>query len=355
MARPIRVGMIGTGFGRKVQGPGFVKHPEFDLVAVASARRAHAEEAAQELGATYATDDWERMLEEVEMDLVSVVTPPVFHHRMARRALERGRDLLLEKPTAMNVAEVEDLLALATSRKCMHALNHEFRWTPARAQARELVRSGEIGTLLRYNVHSFSSFFNRHTGIPRRWLCDASMGGGLLGALGSHLIDSAIHVAGPIDSVSARLETQVKGRPDELGRERACTADDGFTVLLDFDSGGSGILECSAVLSHAWTSYSLHGERGSLFIEKDQLYRTSADRHHEPVPPDERFAIASLGADARLDPFYAFLSALAPCLRARTEFRPNLVDGLAVQRVLDAARASSRSGQRESVLAPQPR
>ena len=62
MTAPIRVGLIGTGFGRKVQGPAFVQHPEFELVALASARIEHAQEAGRELGVAYVTDDWRAML-----------------------------------------------------------------------------------------------------------------------------------------------------------------------------------------------------------------------------------------------------------------------------------------------------
>ena len=72
----------------------------------------------------------------------------------------------------------------------------------------------------------------------------------------------------------------------------------------------------------------------------------------EPYPVPEEFQIQKLGADARLDPFYAFLESLAPAIEGRTEFRPNLEDGLKVQQVLDAARLSSSSGRRERAGGP---
>ena len=346
MEKPFRVGIIGTGFGRLVQGPGFREHPEFELVGIASARRERAEDAARELGVAYATDNWKKMLDELEMDLVSVITPPVQHHPMGMRVLESGRDLLLEKPTAMNAGQAGQLLRAAQAHGRVHALNHEFRWVPARAAMQARAASGAMGRILRVELRGLFDFYNGTMPRPWGWLCDASMGGGILGALGSHYVDFVRFVAGEITAVTARTVTQVPSRKDAAGVDRACTADDGFTLMLELESGALGLIECSAALSGRRETVEIHGEKESLILENDQLKIVRPGGQPEPcaIPPE--LEIRRHSADARLDPFYAFLDALAPRLRDRKPFTPSLVDGLRVQQVLDGARLSSRTGSR---------
>ena len=74
-------------------------------MAVASAREERAAQTAEKFGIPNAYGDWKRMLDEVECDVVSIVTPPYLHHEMALATFERGRHVFCEKPFAMNVAE----------------------------------------------------------------------------------------------------------------------------------------------------------------------------------------------------------------------------------------------------------
>ncbi len=349
MTRPIRVAMIGAGFGRRVQGPAFVKHPDYRLVGIASARLESARAAAAELGVERFSDDWRRLLDEVECDLVSVVTPPVHHHAQARRALELGRDLLLEKPAAMNAAQVEDLLSVARGAGRIHGLNHEYRKVPARAFARELLRRGDIGPLTRVVARSHYEFFHPQRGMKWRWLCDAAMGGGMWGAIGSHLVDFAHWVGGPITAVSARMENHFPTRPDESGAPRPVTADDGFVVTGEFAGGATVLFEASAVVAHRDDVFELHGQDGTLVVENDALFRIAPGRPRGAVTVEPAFEIERHGADVRLDPFYALLTELAARLRDRGEFHPSLEDGLLTQRVLDAARLSHAEGRRVAI------
>src|SRR5436305_15343879 len=102
---PIRVLLIGTGFGALVHAPGFTRHPAFRLVGVASGTLANARRVATEFDVPHATDDWSGMLAEIAADLVSIATPVGQHYTMARAALERGRHGLRHTPLAMNAAE----------------------------------------------------------------------------------------------------------------------------------------------------------------------------------------------------------------------------------------------------------
>ncbi|TMQ62439.1 MAG: Gfo/Idh/MocA family oxidoreductase, partial [Candidatus Eisenbacteria bacterium] len=129
---PIRVLLIGTGFGAQVHAPGFASNRAFKLAGVASGNLENARRVAAEFAIPYATDDWKRMLDEADADLVSIATPVDQHYPMARAALERGRHVLCEKPFAMNLAEARELSSLAAAKGVVHVVNHEFRHFPAR-------------------------------------------------------------------------------------------------------------------------------------------------------------------------------------------------------------------------------
>src|SRR6266446_4030543 len=103
--KEIRIGIIGAGFARSTQIPAFKACAGARIVAIASARREHAEEVAREFGIESVLSDWRALVERDDIDLVSIVTPVVTHREMTLAALDRGKAVLCEKPMAMNAAE----------------------------------------------------------------------------------------------------------------------------------------------------------------------------------------------------------------------------------------------------------
>src|SRR5437660_2679130 len=101
----IRIGIIGAGFARSTQIPGFKACEGARIVAIASARREHAEEVAREFDIEHVEDDWRALVARDDVNLVSVVTPVVTHCEMTLAALERRKAVLCEKPMAMNADE----------------------------------------------------------------------------------------------------------------------------------------------------------------------------------------------------------------------------------------------------------
>ncbi len=79
MPDKLRVGVVGTGFGTTVQVPGFQAHPDFEVVAICSANLGRAQAAAQQAGVPHAFDDYRRMLELPDLDIVSITSPPATH------------------------------------------------------------------------------------------------------------------------------------------------------------------------------------------------------------------------------------------------------------------------------------
>ena len=147
----LRVGVVGSSFGGKVHVPAFRAQGTFDVVALASPRS--AAEVAAGLKIPHAFDSTEAMLDGVELDVVSVASPPFDHLPSVLAALARGKHVLCEKPFGLSVAECEEMLAASERAGTVCALAHEFRYVPARIAVR--IRPGL--TLLRRSVESFSS------------------------------------------------------------------------------------------------------------------------------------------------------------------------------------------------------
>ncbi|NOT33439.1 MAG: Gfo/Idh/MocA family oxidoreductase, partial [Candidatus Eisenbacteria bacterium] len=148
----IRVILLGASFARLVQAVGFQRHAGFEVVGIAGSDAAKARRVADELGIVNASGDWRQLIAEVEADLVSIVTPVDLHHPMMLSALAAGRHVLCEKPTALHRFQAIEMRDAARAAGRVAAINHEFRFFPARAAAVEIVRAGGIGTPRRAEI-----------------------------------------------------------------------------------------------------------------------------------------------------------------------------------------------------------
>src|SRR5436190_15640304 len=109
MAEKVGIGIIGTGFARRVQIPAFRACDNAWIASVASGAIENAQATADDLGIGHFSDDWRKTLDHPEVDLVCITTPPVLHREMALFAIERGKHVLCEKPMAMTVAEAKEM------------------------------------------------------------------------------------------------------------------------------------------------------------------------------------------------------------------------------------------------------
>jgi predicted dehydrogenase len=343
MVDAFRVGVVGTGFGERVQIPGFRK-AGFDVVAVGSARKERAEAVAAKWDIPAAYDDYASMLDGGGLDVVSVVTPPHLHRAMSVAALQRRLHVLCEKPFAMDGAEAEAMVAAAEASGTVHAVDFEFRYLPVRQEAKRLLDAGYVGEVRGANVLWFGDFLSERTGRPFGWLSDREKGGGLLGAAGSHAIDLIRWLLGEPTEVASSVRTFVPRRTTPTGDARAVTADDAFVLRLRMASGAEVVMHFNAAVGVPTSRIELVGTDGTLVMERDTLLGAKAGEAMAPlpVPPPEEALDAD---DARLQPFVALARRFAANLRGEARELPTFEDGLRCQRIMDAARASSARGE----------
>lgn len=352
-----RVAIIGTGFGRLVQAVGFQRHEGFELVAIAGTGEAKTREIAAQLGIAGAFDDWRRMLDQVGPDLVSVVTPVDLHHPMMLAALERGAHVLCEKPTALHRFQAAEMREAARSAGRVAAINHEFRFFPARAHALALARRGDIGTPRRGEILGRYPLWSRPETRGWTWLSDARRGGGVLGALGSHHTDCLRLFFGEPISVwaSVRVDQPRRGPTADQPDQRLATADDGCTVQYEFASGATALFDLSASAPYRWERFEIHGSDATLRWDETgyRLWRIVAGKEPELLElPAELRLDPRPGDHALVAPFGVMVDRLHRALDGRAEMEPNFDEAVAVQSALDAARESSAAGTRVRVDPP---
>lgn len=352
----VGISFIGTGFARKVQMPAFAGCSGARIVSVASAGLGNAESAAREFGAPHFTDDWRESIDRPDVDLVCITTPPVLHYEQTLFALERGKHVLCEKPMAMNASEAEAMCRAAESAGVLALIDHELRFQHGRKLAFELLRAGEIGPVRHVN-YVFRNAQRGDPNVPWNWWSDEAAGGGALGAIGSHAVDGLLWLLGTdLESVFCQLQTHVRERRDAEGRLRPVTTDDEVTMAVRFADGpvtanATGTISLSMIeypdYQHTIEFVGTLGSLRLLFLG-EILVTKAGDSEWKEIPVTVGPGIEGLFDSGFPSGFVAFAERIVGAIaegRSTVADAATFRDGLRIQRVLDAARESDRTGR----------
>ena len=356
MKEKIGIGVIGTGFGRKVQIPAFLECENVEIASVASGQLKNARETAAECGATHFTDDWRETVAHADVDLVCITTPPLLHREITLFAIEHGKHILCEKPMAMNLAEAAEMTAAANGKPLLTLIDHELRFQAGRQLAYRMLRDGAVGKIR----HVKSIFQAPHRGDPNvawNWWSDANVGGGALGAIGSHIIDSLNWFLGTdISSISCQLQTNVKARRDASNEMRAVTSDDESNMLLRFaDSELTG--DATGLVSISMTEgpkymnrVEFYGTGGTMRVDHlgEIFVARSGEADWTEIEVDLGKQLPGVADTGFARGFMAIAPVLVDAIRNGShtiEHAATFEDGVRVQKVLDAARESDATGR----------
>lgn len=232
---PLRVGLIGYGLAGSVfHAPLIAATEGLALDTVVTANPDRQRQAVTEHPGVRTVTDADALFAGADgLDLIVIASPNRTHVPLARRALEAGLPVVVDKPLAATAAEAEQLAALAEERGLLLSAFQNRRWDNDFRTVRKLIADGALG-----RVQRFESRFERWRPHPKggwRESGDPAEIGGLLYDLGSHVVDQALHLFGPAATVYA--ETDVR-------REGAEADDDTFIAITHV--GG--------VRSHLWVS-----------------------------------------------------------------------------------------------------
>jgi predicted dehydrogenase len=242
----IRAGVIGYGLsGRVFHTPFIAAHPEFvlDTIVTADAGR-RGQAAAQHPSARLLSSADELMTDAAaRLDLIVIASPPATHVHLAHAALDAGLAVVIDKPFAVTAADGRELIEKAERLGLLLTVYQNRRWDGDFLTLQALITAGRLGEVRRFE----SRFEWWKPGQGKAWKAAATpaQGGGILYDLGSHLLDQALVLFGPVEDVYAEV----------LTRQHGGAADDDTFVALGHASG---------VQSHLWMN-GLTGQKGARF------------------------------------------------------------------------------------------
>jgi predicted dehydrogenase len=255
----IRVALIGYGFvGKTFHVPLIRSVPGFEIAVVGSRNpgKVHAD-----LPDAHVFADPEEAATSAKADLVVIASPNETHVPLATAALNAGKDVVIDKPFTVTLAEARKLTELALNQKRLLSVFHNRRWDSEFLGARAVIEEGRLGEVLHFESH-FDRF---RPEVRLRWRETPGPGSGVWYDLGPHLADQALQLFGLPKTIAGNLAVQ----------RREAQTDDWFHVLLNYDRLRV-ILHGSVVVAGGTPRMAIHGTGGSwlkygLDVQEEQL------------------------------------------------------------------------------------
>jgi predicted dehydrogenase len=363
-AAEVRIGVIGYGAMGKAHSYGYAAAPVIrprgvrPRLTIMSGRNEPAvREAASALGFATWTTDWRELVASPAVDVVDICTPPGTHAEIITAAALAGKAVICEKPLAVRLSDAHAAAVAVAERNVLAAIGFNYRYLPAVALMRQLIVEGEIGEVLLWRGSWLSDEF-LDPAIPFDWRFDAALGGSTIADLGSHLVDLAEWMVGPVTEVCAQSATFTAERPVGPGdpAKRPVGIDDASSALLRFGSGATGVLEVARTCARRPCDFTVevNGTKGTAVfsyarlnelrlgrvVDDERYYGMRTIRAEHPSHPYEAgwWAIGQgVGYDAS---FVNFLGGLLETWPAGP-WLPDLKTGLRVQRVCAAMERSA--------------
>ncbi|MBD3010003.1 MULTISPECIES: Gfo/Idh/MocA family protein [unclassified Streptomyces] len=360
----IGVGLISVGVMGRLHARSYLQSQQFfpelptraELVIAADPDpngRAYATEA---LGFRETTNDYRKLLAHPDVDVVSICSPNFLHHEIALATIDAGKHFWIEKPMGRSARESREIAQGAAAAGLFTAVGFNYRHAPAVAEARRLIRSGELGRITNLQIRMITSYASDPTqGFTWRYE-QAQAGSGVLGDVLSHGFDLAQFLVAPITSVNAVTERFIPRRPLPEGGSREVENEDYAALLARFDGGAIGIFETTrvAIGPHAEYIIEVYGTKGSLrwnFDRMNQLELADNGTGYRTI-----MTPTSYGEFGRFQPNagpgigFNDLKTIEAALFLRSvaegvQLAPSAADGWSASELVDVSLRSAESGQ----------
>lgn len=377
--KSIGVGLVSVGWMGKMHSRAYrslaLLYPELGvdcrLVHAADPNPAAREFATDVLGYAKASADYEAVLADPEVDVVSVCSPNFLHAEIGIAAARAGKALWIEKPAGRGVAETRSIEQAVDDAGVATSIGFNYRYPPAVQYARQLISDGALGTITNVRGRYFGGF-SSNPEDPMAWRFTRKWSGnGVLGDLMGHLVDQIHYLVGPIGSVTGTTGTYITQRKAPAGTPNAgelvdVENEDYANMLVRFDptavaAGALGTLEASRIAAGPRNEYTFEvfGTEGSLRwsferMNELELALTRTGPHvgytslfaGDAFPDYTRFQ-PSTGTAMGYDDLKTIEAArfLSGYLHADLPAGSNIHDAVASAQVLSAAEASAESGR----------
>ncbi|MDR2163612.1 MAG: Gfo/Idh/MocA family oxidoreductase [Clostridiales Family XIII bacterium] len=383
--KKINIGLIGTGFMGRAHSLAWLNvsrvfDTDFDpVLKVCFSRNPDlTREFTEKWGWETVTDDWRTIIERDDIDVIDISAPTFMHSEIAVAAAEAGKHIFCEKPAAVTYAQAKAMAEAAEKAGVVHYLNHNYRRVPAVTYAKHLIDDGRIGDIFHWRG-TYLQDWVVDPNFPLTWHFKKELaGGGPLYDLNSHSVDLARYLVGEIDAVTAVQKTFVTERPlpgkraatftsgDEVSEEKGpVDIDDASFIIAEFERGTLGSFNSTrfATGRKNCNELEIYGNKGSLrwnFERMNELEffdatRPAAEQGFKTISVttgNHPYAGNWWGPGHIIGYENTFFHAAVDFLNAISDggvLTPNLNDGVACIRVLEAAIKSSEEKRRVAV------
>ena len=265
-------GLIGFGGMGKWHTEILESVPEIELAGIydiKEEKRKLAEEAGFH---TYETE--EAMLADESIDVILVATPNDTHRPIALRAMEAGKNVIVEKPATLSLKELTELEDMAGKTGQFLTVHQNRRWDEDLLTVREILKDQPMGEIFRIESRVHGS-----RGIPGDWRKEKAHGGGMVLDWGVHLFDQIFRLTG-----ERRLKTVYATLTNVTNQE----VDDGFTAVLRFEGGLEVLVEVGTNNFISLPRWYVLGENGSAVVEdwdlSGKIVKAFSEEEKEIVP-----------------------------------------------------------------------
>lgn len=342
-----------------------------------------AKDAKERFGFEKCCTDWRDIINDPEIDVVSICTPNNCHAEIAIAALEAGKHVICEKPIASTLEDakkMEQAAAKAAEKGIISMNAYQYRRVPALVLAKKFLDEGSLGKILNIRCTYLQSW-SADPDSPLSWRFQKEIAGaGTLGDIASHVIDIAQYLGGDIDQVVSMVKTYINERPvqeggvDLLGtvklgadaKRKPVDVDDEDTFLVKFRSGAVGSIEATR---NAWgrnnyITVEVHGTEGTVCFNYERLNELDVCWAKDPddrrgfktiyTGPAHFYGDATWNipgmnigyGELKAIEMYDFISAIVKGEQPSTNFKV----GCRIEKVCEAVAKSAKTNQWENVI-----
>ncbi len=249
MKKEIGFGIIGCGTWGDVHARTLSQSPNSKLVGICDLDLGRAKQFAEKYNTLFAYDNVNAMLENKDIDAVSIVTPDFTHTELICAALEAGKHIIVEKPMATTVEDCRRIINLRDKMGKKLMVNYSNRWKTPFIQVKKLITSGELGDLQMVNIKLNDTIY-----VPTKMLSWASKSNAL-NFLGTHLVDLIRWVS------STEINRVYSVSQSKLLKSMGIDTPDFFQSILELNNGGTVYMEnCWIIAESAPSVYEFKAE-----------------------------------------------------------------------------------------------
>ncbi len=294
MARPLRIAIAGAGYFSAFHHDAWARIPAVTVVANCDADLTKARAAASRHNIARSFGDVAAMLNEMQPDLVDIVTPPQTHAALCRLVADRGIAAVCQKAFCTSLAEARETAAYVQRRGCLLVVHENFRFQPWYRKARDLIAIDGLGEIYQITFRLRPGDGQGPDAYLERQPYFRKMPRFLVHETAIHLVDTFRFLLGEVTGVMARLRTL----------NPAIAGEDAGFILFDFASGARGLFDGNRLCDHkarnrrlTMGEMSIEGSGGTLSLDGDGVLRLRAFGGNEDAPVGYAWEDRGFGGD----------------------------------------------------------